>query len=295
LNILLTGVNGQVGRELQHTLADLGKVIAADRQMLDLASADSIRAFVRECRPDMIVNPAAYTAVDRAESEPELAAAINARAPAELAIAAAELGIPIVHFSTDYVYDGSKVDAYVETDATTPQNVYGRTKLAGEHAIVASGAAHLIFRTSWVYGLHGKNFLLTMQRLARERAELRVVADQFGAPTWSRAIAVASAACIARWLQDTELTTRSGVYHLSCGGRTSWHGFTAAILAQMQADGETVATLHAIPGSEYPTPARRPQNSVLSNARLAQTFDVRMPDWDQALAQCLDSVKDLPL
>jgi dTDP-4-dehydrorhamnose reductase len=288
LKILLTGVNGQVGWALQTALAGLGEVVALDRHALDLSVADSIRDRVRRLRPDLIVNPAAYTAVDRAEAEPELAAAINAVAPGVLAQEAASLGIPIVHYSTDYVFDGAKPDAYIETDATAPQNVYGQTKLAGEHAVAASGAPHLIFRTSWVYGLRGRNFLLTMQKLARERDELKVVADQFGAPTWSHAIADASAACIARWLQHGDLHAQSGVYHMSCGGRTSWHGFTAAILAQMQARGERVPLLHAIPGAAYPTPARRPQNSVLSNARLLQSFGVALPDWRAALASCLD-------
>ncbi|MEQ1593121.1 MAG: dTDP-4-dehydrorhamnose reductase [Thiobacillaceae bacterium] len=295
MRLLLTGVNGQVGWELQRSLATLGEVIPADRNAMDLSNADSIRRYIRDCRPDLIVNPAAYTAVDKAESEPELAMAVNVIAPGVMAEEAGRLGIPMVHFSTDYVFDGTKTDAYTETDATHPQNVYGKTKLAGEQAVSAAGIPHLIFRTSWVYGMRGRNFLLTMQRLARERDELKVVNDQFGAPTWSRAIAEVSTLSIARWIEDVNQMKNSGVYHLSCGGRTSWHGFTAAILAQMRVKGETVAKLDAIPAAAYPTPAMRPQNSILSNAKLAQAFGVHLPDWEAALSMCLDSAEDLPI
>jgi dTDP-4-dehydrorhamnose reductase len=295
VRLLLTGVNGQVGWELQRSLATLGEVIPADRNAMDLGNADSIRRYIRDCRPDLIVNPAAYTAVDKAESEPELAMAVNAVAPGVMAEEAGTLGIPMVHFSTDYVFDGTKATAYVETDVTHPQNVYGKTKLAGEQAVAAAGIPHLIFRTSWVYGMRGRNFLLTMQRLARERDELKVVNDQFGAPTWSRLIAEASTSSIARWLGNVDQVGCSGVYHLSCSERTSWHGFTAAILSHMRKSGETVARLNAIPAAAYPTPAVRPQNSILSNAKLAQVFGVNLPDWEMALSMCLDSAEDLPI
>jgi len=289
LKILLTGVSGQVGWELQRTLASLGEVIAADRSVLDLADAPSIRSSVAALAPELIVNPAAYTAVDKAESEPDLARAINAVAPGELAAC----GVPLVHFSTDYVFDGRKDGAYTETDAPNPLGVYGATKLAGERAVQAAAAPHLILRTSWVYGRRGRNFLLTMQRLARERATLAVVDDQFGAPTWSRRIAEATALVIARWLDRADLAAASGVYHLSCAGRTSWHGFTAAILAHLAGGGETrLARLDAIPTSGYPTPARRPANSELDCGRLAAAFGVRLPDWQTALALCLE--RDLP-
>jgi dTDP-4-dehydrorhamnose reductase len=289
LRILLTGVNGQVGWELQRTLAPLGEVIAADRNMLDLADTPGIRSRVEAIAPDLIVNPAAYTAVDKAESEPELAHAINAAAPGELAAC----GIPLVHFSTDYVFDGKKPGAYAEDDAPNPLGVYGATKLAGEQAVQRAGIPHLILRTSWVYGRRGRNFLLTMQRLARERESLAVVDDQFGAPTWSRLIAEATALVIARWLNHPNQTESSGVYHLSCGGRTSWHGFTAAILAHMAANGdEKLARLDAIPTSGYPTPAARPANSQLDSGKLAAAFGVRLPDWQDVLALCLE--RNLP-
>jgi dTDP-4-dehydrorhamnose reductase len=284
MRILLTGVNGQVGWELRRTLAPLGEVIAADRNMLDLADTARIRARVAALAPDLIVNPAAYTAVDKAESESGLAQAINAAAPGELAAC----GIPLAHFSTDYVFDGRKTGAYTEADAPNPLGVYGASKLAGEAAVQRSGIPHLILRTSWVYGLRGRNFLLTMQRLARERDNLAVVDDQFGAPTWSRLIAEATALTVARWLERSNLAATSGVYHLSCGGRTSWHGFTAEILAHWAKSDEKLARLTAIPSSGYPTPAARPANSQLDCGKLAATFGVRLPDWQAALALCLE-------
>jgi dTDP-4-dehydrorhamnose reductase len=294
MRILLTGVNGQVGWELQRTLAPLGEVVAADRGMLDLADTASIRRGVDAIAPDLIVNPAAYTAVDKAESEPELAHAINATAPGELAQAAAARGIPLVHFSTDYVFDGSKSGAYTEADMPNPLGVYGASKLAGEQAVLAAGIPYLILRTSWVYGLRGRNFLLTMQRLARERDSLAVVDDQVGAPTWSRLIAEATALVIARWLDRSEQTATSGIYHLTCDGRTSWHGFTAAILAHLAQTDEKLARLTAIPTAGYPTPAARPANSQLNSDKLAATFGVRLPDWESALALCLDQAMLLP-
>lgn len=284
MRILLTGASGQVGWELQRTLAPLGEVIAADRTLLDLADTAGIRRTVAAIAPDLIVNPAAYTAVDRAESEPDRAHAINAMAPGELAA----YGIPLVHFSTDYVYDGKKPDAYTEADAPNPLGVYGASKLAGDQAVLQSGAPHLILRTSWVYGLRGRNFLLTMQRLARERDTLAVVNDQFGAPTWSRLIAEATALTIARWLDRPDRNATSGIYHLSCGGRTSWHGFAAAILAELAGTETNPARLTAIPTSGYPTPAARPANSQLDCGKLAATFGVRLPDWESALALCLE-------
>lgn len=288
MRILLTGVNGQVGWELQRALAPLGEVVAADRSRLDLADIAAIRRAVDTIAPDLIVNPAAYTAVDQAESEPDLAHAINARAPGELADAAAARGIPLVHFSTDYVFDGGKANAYTEADMPNPLGVYGATKLAGEQAVRCAGAPHLILRTSWVYGLRGRNFLLTVQRLARERATLAVVADQFGAPTWSRLVAEATALVIARWMDRPDQQATSGLYHLSCGGRTSWHGFTAAILGHLAVRVEGLALLTAIPASDYPTAAPRPANSQLDCDKLAATFGVRLPDWNAALALCLE-------
>ncbi len=290
MKILLTGVNGQVGWELRRTLAPLGEIVAADRALMDLSRPHCIRQAMRQIRPDLIVNPAAYTAVDRAEAEPEMAHAINATAPGILAEEARRIKIPLLHFSTDYIFDGVKPDAYIETDRPNPQNIYGASKLAGEQAVQAAGIPHLVLRTSWVYGLRGKNFLLTMRRLARERHEINVVDDQFGAPTWSRLIAETTALVLARWLADSDLMARSGLYHLSAGGRTSWHGFTAEILSHMRHEGGTLAQLEAIPSAAYPTPARRPANSVLSNAKLANTFGVALPDWKVGLNLCLDAV-----
>jgi dTDP-4-dehydrorhamnose reductase len=229
--------------------------------------------------------------VDKAEAESGLAYAVNAEAPAIMAEEARRLGVTLVHFSTDYVFDGRKKTAYVETDAPNPLGVYGASKLAGEQAVRDAGGLHLVFRTSWVYGLRGKNFLLTMQRLARERDEIGVVNDQFGAPTWSRSIAEAVAQVLAMWLapgtREDNRRALAGTYHLSCAGQTSWHGFAGAILAAMQRSGETTARLKPITSADYPTPARRPVNSVLSNARLSGAFGIVLPAWDEALRLCL--------
>lgn len=282
--ILLTGKNGQVGWELQRALAPLGEVVAVDRQVLDLAAPDSIRSVIRDVKPQLIVNPAAYTAVDKAESEPDLAQAVNGTAPGIMAEEAKRIGAALIHYSTDYVFDGAKEGAYVEDDPTNPLNVYGKTKLAGEQAIRASGAAHLILRTSWVYGARGNNFMLTMLRLASAREELKIVADQIGAPTWSRHIAETTAQILAQrmglW---SEL---AGLYHFSAGGSTSWHGFASVIV-----DLGGIAPkprLIPIPTSEYPLPATRPKNSLMSNAALAATFGLTMPDWSASLRLCMD-------
>ena len=285
--ILLTGVNGQVGWELRRTLAPLGQVVAMDSKALDLADADAIRAKVREVAPRIIVNPAAYTAVDKAESEPGRARLVNAVAPAVLAEAADQCGAMLVHYSTDYVFDGRKETPYLEDDVTHPLNVYGATKLDGEAAIRASGVRHLILRTSWVYGARGGNFLLTMQRLMQERPELRIVDDQIGAPTWSRMIAEATALILAQCLSPARGADRPepwGTYHLTCGGETSWYGFAAAI-AEL---GGYPTRLTPIPSSDYPTPARRPANSRLDNGKLARVFGLRLPHWREALKRCLD-------
>lgn len=288
MNILLTGINGQVGWELRRSLAPLGHVVAVDRKELDLADPEAIRAKVRAISPKLIVNPAAYTAVDRAEHEPDQARAINAIAPGVLAEAAKSCGAILVHFSTDYVFDGSKAEPYLEDDAPNPLNVYGATKLAGEQAIRASGARHLILRTSWVYGMRGHNFLLTMQRLMRERDEIKVVDDQVGAPTWSRLIAEATALILAQCLSPARGADRPepwGTYHLTCAGETSWFGFAKAI-AEL---GGYSMRLKPISTAEYPTPARRPANSRLDNGKLARTFGIRLPHWREALNLCLQT------
>lgn len=281
--ILLTGKSGQVGGELVAALAPLGEVLACDRTGLDLADSAAIVAAVRRQRPDIIVNAAAYTAVDRAEAEPALAMAINGTAPGILAAEALRLNALLVHYSTDYVFDGTKRGPYSEDDAPAPLNVYGRTKLAGERAVQASGARHLILRTSWVYGARGNNFLVTMSRLAAERDELKVVDDQIGAPTWCRDIATATAAILAR-LQDKD-GARNGIYNLSAQGSTSWHGFAAEILAHAAA--KPKARLLPIPTSAYPSAAARPLNSVLSHDKLKMTFGVELPDWRASLLACL--------
>jgi dTDP-4-dehydrorhamnose reductase len=280
--ILLIGGNGQVGHELTRTLAPLGEVIATDRAALDLTDESAIRALVRQLRPGFIVNAAAYTAVDKAESESDLAFAINARAPGVLAQEAAALGAWLIHYSTDYVFAGDKPQgAYLETDATAPMNVYGRSKLAGEEAIAAVGGAHLILRTSWVYGPHGANFVKTILRLAREREKLSIVADQIGAPTSSPLIAEATAQLI-RQLPDDGEDALGGIYHLQSAGEASWYEFAAAIVERLRgADPQTVRCREVlpIPASAYPTPARRPANSRLDCGKIARSFGLRLPQW----------------
>jgi dTDP-4-dehydrorhamnose reductase len=279
--ILLTGRNGQVGWELERALGPLGEVLAFDRAGLDLSDADRLREIVRTTRPDIIVNPAAYTAVDRAETEVDQAMAINATAPEILAEEAKRLGALLVHYSTDYVFDGTKDGPYTEDDVTNPINVYGRSKLAGEQAIQASGCRHLIFRTSWVYGLRGNNFLRTIQRLAAEREELRIVDDQIGAPTWSRMIAEATAVAVGR------AEPPEGLFHLTAAGNTSWFGFAAAIVTGTAASRARQPNLKPIPSSEYPVPAARPANSRLSCARLASAAGIALPDWQRMVELCL--------
>jgi dTDP-4-dehydrorhamnose reductase len=272
---MLTGPTGQVGWELAPRLAALGEVVAVDRPALDLADADAIRARVRALRPDVIVNAAAYTAVDRAESEPDRAAAINALAPGVLAEEAKPLGALLVHYSTDYVFDGTKAAPYTEDDAPNPLSVYGRTKLDGERAIQASGCRHLILRTSWVYASRGHNFVLTMLRLGAERSELRVVDDQRGAPTWARDIATATLTLLRN--------PPNGLFHLTATGETTWFGFASEIL---RLAGLT-PVMHRIRTAEYPTAACRPPNSVLDNARLRAMTEIVMPAWEESLAHCV--------
>ena len=297
--ILLVGKNGQVGWELQRTLATLGEVVAVDRQGMDLANPDSIRSAIRAVRPDLIVNAAAYTAVDKAESEPDLAMAINGIAPGIMAEEAKRLGAAMIHYSTDYVFDGTKASPYTEEDAPNPLNVYGKTKLAGEQAVQAAGIPHLIFRTSWVYGLRGKNFLLTILRLAQERDELKIVDDQVGAPTWSRLIAEATAQILAQTRpvahHPLSIAEVSGLYHLTSAGRTSWHGFARAILDHSGlAAIKPLARLMAIPGADYPLPAPRPGNSGLNNKKMQQVFGLALPEWDAALALCCQEMNTSP-
>lgn len=291
MRILLTGRNGQVGWELARSLAPLGEVIALERGELDLASGDSIVQAVREARPGVIVNAAAYTAVDRAEAEPELAMRVNAVAPGILAEEARRLGALLVHYSTDYVFDGAKDGPYTEDDATAPLNEYGRTKLAGEQAIRAAAGAYYIFRTSWVYAARGNNFLNTILYLARERAELRIVNDQIGAPTWARGIAETTARVVAG-MHPGPAREMSGLYHLTACGAVSWFGFAQAILEMAKSVFPAMKTPQLIPISsgEYPLPARRPRNSRLDNSRLATAFGIVPRNWDDMLTQCMQEM-----
>ncbi len=285
LRILIIGQHGQVARELQRRLSAADELMVLGRDQLDLAQPEQIRQQVRRVRPDLIINAAAHTAVDRAESEPELAFAINATGPGILAEEALALGIPLIHYSTDYVFDGSKGEPYNEADAPKPLGVYGQSKLAGEQAITAVGGKHLILRTSWVYSAHGHNFLLTMQRLLQEKPELRIVADQIGAPTWAGTIANSTLALIERWQAGERGAW--GTYHLTAQGETSWFGFAQAIGEALRKQGKPCAHLLPIPSSEYPTPAVRPLNSRLDCSRLLREWGVSQPDWQTALRECL--------
>ena len=283
MKILLTGCNGQLGRELKRSLACLGELAACDHRQLDLAQPDALRETVRAIGPAVIVNAAAYTAVDKAEAEPAVAEAINAVAPGILAEEARRLGALLIHYSTDYVFDGVKPTPYTEDDTPAPLSAYGRSKLGGERAIAASGARHLIFRTSWVYGLHGANFMKTMLRLGKERDELRVVGDQFGAPTWSRHLADATALILAR----RELP--DGLYHLAAAGATNWHEYAETIFAEAQRAGllERSPVVRRIASADYPLPAPRPANSRLDCSRFRRDFGLALPDWRTGLIDCL--------
>ena len=306
--ILLTGKNGQVGAELACLLPEIGDVSAVDRQQLDLAHPDQIRRIIHDIRPQLIVNAAAYTPVDLAEEEESLARSINTDAPGVMAEEAKKIGAALVHYSTDYVFDGAKTTPYEETDPTNPLNAYGRTKLGGEHAIRQAAVPHLILRTEWVYGNRGKNFLLTILRLAAEREELRIVSDQVGAPTWSREIARATTNILGQLLRPNAGTQPfehvSGTYNMTAAGKTTWYEFAVAILnAARRAPrrswsqawiGKPLLVQRIVPikTQDYPTPARRPAYSVLSNRRLAETFGVHLPDWgaqlDSVLAECVE-------
>ncbi|MFZ6815387.1 dTDP-4-dehydrorhamnose reductase [Undibacterium sp. Rencai35W] len=300
MRILLTGSTGQVGNALLRQLQGLGTIIAPRRDQLDLSQPTLVRQTIRDLQPDLILNPGAYTAVDKAESEPDLANAINAESPAVMAEEAKKLGCILIHYSTDYVFSGNKQDdsgnwvSYKEQDAPHPMNVYGHSKLSGEQAIMQSGCRHLIFRTSWVYSLFGKNFLLTMLRLANERTELKVVNDQWGAPTSADWLAQATSD-IVRQIQQTKKpgewwAEHQGLYHMTPAGKTSWCGFTEEIIAQAskrQLLLKEAPHVHGIPSSDYPTPARRPNNSLLDTAKLTQHFCIQTPTWQAALDSCL--------
>ena len=285
--ILVTGAQGQLGCELAAALAPHGRMVALDRNGLDLEDAAAVRETLALHAPALIVNAAAYTAVDRAEHDSVRAFVVNAEAPEAMARHARDTGAVLLHFSTDYVFDGTKRTPYDEDDAPAPQSVYGSSKLAGERAILASGARALIFRTSWVYGLRGRNFLLTIRRLAAEREELRIVADQVGVPNWCRELARATARLVANGLPY--LRERAGLYHMSASGATTWYDFTRAIVGD-------VARPRVVPitTADYPTPARRPAYAVLSTARFERTFGFALPPWRDSLAECTASPPEPP-
>ena len=287
--ILLIGRIGQVGWELRRTLAPLGKVIAVDFPEIDLTDGSSIRKWVQEASPNIVINAAAYTAVDKAETDFERCHLINGVAPGILAEEAKRAQAFLVHYSTDYVFDGTKQTPYVEQDLPNPAGVYGRSKLSGDQAVQQVGVPHLIFRLCWVYGARGQNFMLTMMRLAREREKLRVVRDQIGCPTWSRMIAETTTLALQRVLHASHPSALSGLYHLAASGQTSWHGFAHAIVNLMPAEGKKCATVEPITTSDYPTPARRPAFSVLSCEKLIRTFGLRLPDWEASLKQVLEA------
>lgn len=294
--ILVTGGTGQVGSELVTALTGLGEVVAPGRAEMDLSNPESVRKAIQAIKPRWIVNPAAYTAVDKAESEPDLAYAINAEAVRLIGQEARQIGAGVIHFSTDYVFDGTGSAPYRETDATAPVSVYGASKLAGEQALAKSGAAHMIFRTSWVYGAHGKNFLRTILKLARERDVLRVVGDQHGAPTWSRDLAKLTAQVIVQSEASAKgrtlpegLAETVGVYHAAGAGETTWYGFAAEAirLVKESSPDAKLAKIEAITTAEYPTPAKRPANSLMNCDKLTHSFGWTMMDWRDSLRQVL--------
>lgn len=291
--ILILGRVGQVGWELRRKLACLGPIVSLDYPEIDFTQLDSLRDAVYKAEPQVIINAIAYTAVDKAETEPERAMAINGIAPGVLAELALEMGALLVHYSTDYVFDGTGFVARHEADTPGPLNVYGRTKLAGDEAIQTSGCEHLIFRTSWVYGARGNNFLLTMLRMAKERDRLSIVSDQIGAPTTSECIAQATADVLAQILTQHRrgIGSRSGIYNMTNGGETSWHGFAEQIFAEAhKVLGTPIPTLEAIPTSLFPRPAARPMNSRLAHQKLADTFGIQLPSWQMGLELVLEAL-----
>ncbi len=294
MNILLTGKNGQVGFELQRALAPLGSVHAVDSGDCDLADADALRALIRDVRPSLIVNPAAYTAVDRAETEADKAMAVNARAPGIMGEEAERLGASVIHFSTDYVFDGHKPTPYTEQDPTGPLGVYGQSKLDGENTLASATRRHLILRTSWVVGAHGHNFAKTVLRLAAERTHLNVVNDQLGAPTSAALLADLTAHVVRRLQTDGVQEFPFGIYHLAASGETSWHDYACHVVAQALQAGLplklTPEHIRAIATDAYPTAARRPLNSRLDTSQFQATFGLRLPPWQQGLDHILQQI-----
>lgn len=294
MKILLLGKNGQVGFELQRALAPLGEVYAVDYTECDLADASALCELVRSVKPDLIVNSAAYTAVDKAESEPELAHAVNAVAPGVLGEEAAKRGAWVVHYSTDYVFDGIKPGAYTEDDVTNPLSVYGKTKRDGEVALQESGVRHLLFRTSWVVGAHGSNFAKTILRLALERESLSIVADQYGAPTSAALLADVTAQLIQQRQREGDERFPFGLYHLAASGETNWYQYARFVLSEARTAGRPLKlmpdAIRAIPSSEYPTAAKRPANSRLDTGKLRKTFDLELPHWQSGVQHALHQI-----
>ena len=294
MKILLTGKNGQLGFELQRALAPLGDVVAVGTAECNLADEEALRRLIQTVRPDIIVNPAAYTAVDRAESDQDTAFAVNAKAPGVIGEEAAKLGASVIHFSTDYVCDGEKTGPYTESDATNPQSTYGRSKLQGEQALCEATAQALVLRTSWVVGAHGNNFAKTMLRLASEREELKVVADQFGAPTSAALLADVTAHLVRRMGSEGPTAFPFGTYHLAAGGETTWHAYAQFVIGEAQKAGKplkaTPDRVLPIPAASYPTPAKRPQNSRLDTQRFQAAFSLVLPDWRQGVGHILQTI-----
>jgi dTDP-4-dehydrorhamnose reductase len=298
MKILLTGQSGQIGKELALSLQGKAEIVSLSRAQMNLADLDQVRDAIRAAHPDLIINPAAYTAVVKAESEPELATRINGEAPGVIAEEAQRLGAPLVHYSTDYVFDGMKDTPYDEDDKTHPINVYGESKCTGEEAIARNCEAYWILRTSWVYSVGGGNFLKTVIRLAQEQEKFTIVGDQFGAPTWAKTISDVTTRLLLNGgaeISPDRVRHTSGIYHLTAAGETSWHGYASFIVAQLQAlnvpvkvGGTTVIT--PVPSSTYPVPPHRPKNSRLSGAKLASTFGVTMPTWQTDVAACLQDI-----
>lgn len=294
MKILLFGKNGQVGWEIHRSLIPLGDVIALGREDADFTDPESLRSLVRTYNPDVIVNAVAYTAVDKAEEDEEAATIINSRAPGVLAEEALKLNALLVHYSTDYVFDGASSDPYLETDQTSPVSVYGRTKLAGEQVVQSSGCDYVLLRTSWVYASRGHNFLLTILKLAMEREELKIVFDQVGSPTSARLIADTTLVILQQSIKERlQGQFSSGLYHLTASGSTSWHGFAREIIEVAQdkySPQLKIKALYGIPSSDYPTPAKRPMNSLLSQEKLQTRFNVKMPSWKVALSLCMQDL-----
>jgi dTDP-4-dehydrorhamnose reductase len=291
MKILITGKNGQVGWELNHILSKTDTVFAMGRDQMDLSKPETLGSVIQEVRPDIIINAAAYTNVDKAESEHELAMTVNGVAPGMIAEEARKIGAGMIHYSTDYVFDGNTKSPYKEEDPTYPLSVYGKSKLAGENAVIQAGIAHIIIRTGWVYSLRSSNFLLTMQKLAQTRKQIRIVNDQTGAPTWAKAIAKGTALIVERSLKRSVTNPQAisglGVFHMTCSGETSWFGFANKIF-ELSGLSENTELLPILT-TDYPTPAVRPQYSLLSNRKLKQLFHYEMPHWQDALWECLDS------